>query len=214
MILIKQPKNQKRVLKENNTVKVDEECLNYFLKRYKNVFSQEIYEYMNSLIHMESLILKDINMIEIRKSLMDIDIYRNIAGYNIYNHLLSSLESLNNSSITLYKDIISIRAYTNIKDRVYRFLTYYYYPYFEKKKGKNSLIGQINISLYNENNLTNESDTAKINQSIYYEFLDKLGIKEKDFKNSFGIDDRIFGIETRLVKQYPETNINVLVKKR
>ena len=50
---------------------------------------------------MESLILKDINMIEIRKSLMDIDIYRNIAGYNIYNHLLSSLESLNNSSITL-----------------------------------------------------------------------------------------------------------------
>ena len=48
----------------------------------------------------------------------------------------------------------------------------------------------------------------------YYEFLDKLGIKETEFKTAIGIDDGIFGIEKRFIKQYPETNINVLVKKR
>ena len=47
-----------------------EDNLDSFLSLYKNIFSKEVYEYMNSLIHMESLILRDTNMIDLRKRLI------------------------------------------------------------------------------------------------------------------------------------------------
>ena len=127
------------MLRENNIVKADEEYLNYFLKRYKNVFSQEIYEYMNSLIHMESLALNN-NMKDLRERLMDIDIYRNIAGYNIYRHLYESLETINDNYLTIDKEELSVNANIKQDDKDYKFLTYHYNPNFYKKKEKNSII--------------------------------------------------------------------------
>lgn len=208
MILIKQPETQKREFKENNIIKVDAGYLNYFLKRYKNIFSQDIYEYMNSLIHMESYVLNN-NMIDLRERLMDIDIYRNIAGYNIYNHLYNTLVSLDNKSLIINKEDLSIKASIILNNKNYNFLTYHYNPNFYMKKNQNSnIISKVNILLYKEEILD------ELNQIIiYYEFLDKLGIKETEFKTAIGIDDGIFGIEKRFIKQYPETNINVLVKK-
>ncbi len=100
-----------------------EDNLDSFLSLYKNIFSKEVYEYMNSLIHMESLILKDTNMIDLRKRLMDIDIYRIIAGYNIFNHLLHTLNNINNRSLIINVEDCSLQAYTKQKNNKYVFLS-------------------------------------------------------------------------------------------
>ena len=257
-----------------------EDNLDSFLSLYKNIFSKEVYEYMNSLIHMESLILKDTNMIDLRKRLMDIDIYRIIAGYNIFNHLLHTLNNINNRSLIINVEDCSLQAYTKQKNNKYVFLSYYFYPNLNKEKRKNiTNVGQIDVSLYKEkasqelkqeqielisqyqsiskrlevlknynhegytqnkkekilkeidllysllDNLKlkikenrrlseNNAELIKLNKNNYYQFIDKLGIQETELKQETESDDNLLGIETRLVKQYPETNINVLVKKR
>ena len=257
-----------------------EDNLDSFLSLYKNIFSKEVYEYMNSLIHMESLILKDTNMIDLRKRLMDIDIYRIIAGYNIFNHLLHTLNNINNRSLIINVEDCSLQAYTKQKNNKYVFLSYYFYPNLNKEKRKNiTNVGQIDVSLYKEkasqelkqeqieltsqyqsiskrlevlknynhegytqnkkekilkeidllysllDNLKlkikenrrlseNNAELIKLNKNNYYQFIDKLGIQETELKQETELDDKFLGIETRLVKQYPETNINVLVKKR
>ena len=257
-----------------------EDNLDSFLSLYKNIFSKEVYEYMNSLIHMESLILKDTNMIDLRKRLMDIDIYRIIAGYNIFNHLLHTLNNINNRSLIINVEDCSLQAYTKQKNNKYVFLSYYFYPNLNKEKSKNiTNIGQVDVSLYKEktsqelkqeqielisqyqsiskrlevlknynhegytqnkkekilkeidllysllDNLKlkikenrrlseNNAELIKLNKNNYYQFIDKLGIQETELKQETESDDNLLGIETRLVKQYPETNINVLVKKR
>ena len=257
-----------------------EDNLDSFLSLYKNIFSKEVYEYMNSLIHMESLILKDTNMIDLRKSLMDIDIYRIIAGYNIFNHLLHTLNNINNRSLIINVEDCSLQAYTKQKNNKYVFLSYYFYPNLNKEKSKNiTNVGQIDVSLYKEkasqelkqeqieltsqyqsiskrlevlknynhegytqnkkekilkeidllysllDNLKlkikenrrlseNNAELIKLNKNNYYQFIDKLGIQETELKQETELDDKFLGIETRLVKQYQETNIHVLIKKR
>lgn len=211
---------------------------------------------------------------------MDIDIYRIIAGYNIFNHLLHTLNDINNRSLIINVEDYSLQAYTKQKNNKYVFLSYYFYPNLNKEKSKNiTNVGQVDVSLYKEktaqelnqeqielisqyqsfskrlevlNNYNheeytqnkkeeilkeidllyslldnqklkikenrrlseNDAELIKLNKNNYYQFIDKLGIQETELKQETESDDKFLGIETRLVKQYPETNINVLVKKR
>ena len=279
MALIDSIKDNRKWSNDYNSKRI-KEYLDYYLNIYNNIFSKDVYEYMNSLIHMESLILKDTNMIDLRKRLMDIDIYRIIAGYNIFNHLLQTLNNINNRFLVINIEDYSLQTYTKQKNNKYVFLSYYFYPNLNKEKSKNiTSIGQVNVSLYKEktaqelkqeqielisqyqsfskrltvlknlnyeeytqskkekiikeidllysliDNLKlkikenrrlseNDVELIKLNKNNYYQFIDKLGIQETELKQETELDDKYLGIETRLVKQYPETSINILVKKK
>lgn len=73
----------------NNLDKINKkEELIELLKKYKRILSDPILEYLDSLIELEFSVIREYISDDERKSLSELDIYRRIAIYNIYNRAL------------------------------------------------------------------------------------------------------------------------------
>ena len=97
------------------------------LNRYKRILNPRVIDYLNQLVELEFSAVKDIIDIEDREILQNLDLYKNIVAYNIYN---STLELINNEQelkIFDNKDRISgLMAYKGIGNSAIRMLDYNY----------------------------------------------------------------------------------------
>ena len=82
-----------KVVRSNNWNRVNtmEELLE-LLKEYRGILSNTMQEYLNSLIELEFSVIRDYIKDEDRDVLSELEVYKKVAIYNIYNRALSLFE--------------------------------------------------------------------------------------------------------------------------
>lgn len=97
------------------------------LNRYKRILNQRVIDYLNQLVELEFSAVKDIIDIEDREILQNLDLYKNVVAYNIYNRTLELLSNEQELKIFDNKDRISgLMAYKDIGNPAIRILDYNY----------------------------------------------------------------------------------------
>ena len=97
------------------------------LNRYKRILNPRVIDYLNQLVELEFSAVKDIIDIEDREILQNLDLYKNIVAYNIYNRTLELLTNEQELKIFDNKDRISgLMAYKDIGNNTIRILDYKY----------------------------------------------------------------------------------------
>ena len=97
------------------------------LNRYKIILNPRVIDYLNQLVELEFSAVKDIIDIEDREILQNLDLYKNIVAYNIYNRTLELLNNEQELKIFDNKDRISgLMAYKDIGNPAIRILDYNY----------------------------------------------------------------------------------------
>lgn len=97
------------------------------LDRYKRILNQRVIDYLNQLVELEFSAVKDIVDIEDREMLQNLDLYKNVVAYNIYNRTLELLSNEQELKIFDNKDRISgLMAYKYIGNNTIRILDYKY----------------------------------------------------------------------------------------
>ena len=97
------------------------------LNRYKRILNPRVIDYLNQLVELEFSAVKDIIDIEDREILQNLDLYKNIVAYNIYNRTLELLNNEQELKIFDNKDRISgLMAYKGIGNPAIRILDYKY----------------------------------------------------------------------------------------
>ena len=84
--------NVRRTYYDNYKVE-DKEVLKSLLKRYEDTLNKPTLEYLNSLIELEVSVVKDNISSSKKENLIELELYRRIAIYNIYNRVLNLLRS-------------------------------------------------------------------------------------------------------------------------
>ena len=97
------------------------------LDRYKRILNPRVIDYLNQLVELEFSAVKDIIDIEDREMLQNLDLYKNVVAYNIYNRTLELLSNEQELKIFDNKDRISgLMAYKYIGNNTIRILDYKY----------------------------------------------------------------------------------------
>lgn len=97
------------------------------LKRYKRILNPRVIDYLNQLVELEFSAVKDIIDIEDREILQNLDLYKNVVAYNIYNRTLELLSNEQELKIFDNKDRVSgLMAYKDIGNNTIRILDYKY----------------------------------------------------------------------------------------
>ncbi len=97
------------------------------LNNYKRILSPRIIDYLNQLVELEFSAVKDNIDIEDREILQNLDLYKNVVAYNIYNRTLGLLNNEQELKIFDNKDRISgLMAYKDIGNNTIRILDYKY----------------------------------------------------------------------------------------
>lgn len=97
------------------------------LDRYKRILNPRVIDYLNQLVELEFSAVKDIVDIEDREMLQNLDLYKNVVAYNIYNRTLELLSNEQKLKIFDNKDRISgLMAYKYIGNNTIRILDYKY----------------------------------------------------------------------------------------
>lgn len=97
------------------------------LNRYKRILNSRVVDYLNQLVELEFSAIKDIIDIEDREILQNLDLYKNIVAYNIYNRTLELLSNEQELKIFDNKDRVSgLMAYKDIGNNTIRILDYKY----------------------------------------------------------------------------------------
>ena len=97
------------------------------LNRYKRILNPRVIDYLNQLVELEFSAVKDIIDIEDREILQNLDLYKNIVAYNIYNRTLELLNNEQELKIFDNKDRVSgLMAYKGIGNTAIRILDYNY----------------------------------------------------------------------------------------
>lgn len=97
------------------------------LNRYKRILNPRVIDYLNQLVELEFSAIKDIIDIEDREILQNLDLYKNVVAYNIYNRTLELLSNEQELKIFDNKDRVSgLMAYKDIGNNTIRILDYNY----------------------------------------------------------------------------------------
>lgn len=97
------------------------------LNRYKRILNPRVIDYLNQLVELEFSAVKDIIDIEDREILQNLDLYKNVVAYNIYNRTLELLSNEQELKIFDNKDSVSgLMAYKDIGNNTIRILDYNY----------------------------------------------------------------------------------------
>lgn len=97
------------------------------LNRYKRILNPRVIDYLNQLVELEFSAIKDIIDIEDREILQNLDLYKNVVAYNIYNRTLELLSDEQELKIFDNKDRVSgLMAYKDIGNNTIRILDYKY----------------------------------------------------------------------------------------
>lgn len=97
------------------------------LNRYKRILNPRVIDYLNQLVELEFSAVKDIIDIEDREILQNLDLYKNVVAYNIYNRTLELLSNEQELKIFDNRDRVSgLMAYKDIGNNTIRILDYKY----------------------------------------------------------------------------------------
>ncbi len=97
------------------------------LNRYKRILNPRVIDYLNQLVELEFSAVKDNFDIEDREILQNLDLYKNVVAYNIYNRTLELLNDEQELQIFDNKERISgLMAYKHIGNNTVRILDYKY----------------------------------------------------------------------------------------
>lgn len=76
---------------KTNNIKISDE-LNDSLKKYKTILNKPIYDYLQALIALDITVFKKSISDETRLTLSELEIYKDIAKYNIYNRTIKLIK--------------------------------------------------------------------------------------------------------------------------
>lgn len=75
------------------------------LKEYKGLLNKEIIDYLNGIINLDySAVRDDIIDVKIKEHLSELDIYKTVATYNIYNRTKKLIEDFDKEKLLLFLD--------------------------------------------------------------------------------------------------------------
>lgn len=155
------------------------------LNNYKRILSPRIIDYLNQLVELEFSAVKDNIDIEDREILQNLDLYKNVVAYNIYNRTLELLNNEQELKIFDNKDRVSgLMAYKDIGNNTIRILDYKYdsgilklFQTIKDKKARNEQLELVMTrleQLYNQKNPYSCSVT-RLKQPYNKKTLKRLG---------------------------------------
>lgn len=153
----------------NNKVKTREELL-LDLKTYRGLLADSIINYLNSLIELEFSVVKDYISDEERKRLSTLEIYHEIAIYNIYNRALNIFQNQDqdlNFTFQRYNDKLNINA--NFIDQNIRLFTFNY------QNNQNILSKSLFSQQFKK---LIEKENEKVGEIILYQTLENKELRE------------------------------------
>lgn len=177
-----------------NRINTKDELLLY-LKKYKGILSKSMYYYLLSLIYLEISVIKDYIPNNDRETLSELDIYKKIAIYNIYNRSIKTMNKceFNYNVYNNSNGIEGIIFNTNIDNKTIKLFEFDYKEEFSDDWSimnipngfKSMKIGNISLYqsfdgselkeiekqniIYNINKLYSESKSDDFHQRIIYE---------------------------------------------
>ena len=155
----------------NKKLMTKEDIINE-LKSYKRILTSPMIDYLNELINLNFSVLEKRLDEEDNKLLSEIDIYKKVAVYNIYNRTLNILKNIDgNFTISENNKVPRLEAFKEFNNKKIELFNYNYDDglYEERKlyhKYKNSRIGQINLYKTEENKRVRELEIKKIENNI------------------------------------------------
>ena len=90
--------NKDRLFDNWNKINTREELIE-MLKSYKGILTHSMINYLNSLIDLEFSVIRDYIGIDDRNALSELEVYKRIAMYNIYNRALNMFKQNNSEFI-------------------------------------------------------------------------------------------------------------------
>ena len=203
-----------------NRIKTKDELLES-LKEYKGILKGDIFNYLESLIELEfSVIRENINYSD-RKALSELEIYKNIAIYNIYNRA-KNLFNKQNGEFIISENNEELIISTKLDDRYVKLFDFDYkeihsnaWDIPEIPKGFKTLhIGYISLFQLLENKEMLESELNQIKNK-----LECLYNEKNPYQSGYSVD-RLIGVNIRewnfyhneIIKEY-EKQYRKLTKK-
>ncbi len=110
-----------------NKIKTKEELLE-LLTEYKGILTSPILNYLNSLIELEFSVIKEYISDSDRKVLAELEIYKNVAIYNIYNRVQNLFNNQNEEFIISGNNegLEGLRVSTKLNDRCVKLFDFDY----------------------------------------------------------------------------------------
>ena len=192
------------------------------LNRYKRILNPRVIDYLNQLVELEFSAVKDIIDIEDREILQNLDLYKNVVAYNIYNRTLELLSNEQELKIFDNKDRVSgLMAYKDIGNNTIRILDYKYdsgilklFQTIKDKKARNEQLELVMTrleQLYNQKNPYSCSVT-RLKQPYNKKTLKRLG--GPDAKWNFDHSREVSEYEELLAKLDSKKEITDYEKKK
>ncbi len=103
----------------------NKEDLLALLKKHKGILSNEMIDYLNSLINLEFSVVKGNISESDRRILTDLELYRKIAMYNISNRVVEVLKPYKDS-IDVSRDSAGLEIYGSMDNRSFKIFDYTY----------------------------------------------------------------------------------------
>jgi len=91
------------------------EALYEMLNNYKGILTSPIIDYLNSLIELDFSVIRDYIDSNDRMALSELEVYKRIAVYNIYNRALSIFKQNGNNLYISGKDFDSLQIYAKLE---------------------------------------------------------------------------------------------------
>lgn len=147
-------------INEFEKLKTKEELLEK-LKKYRTILNSPMYDYLNEAIYLEISILKDYISYDTRCALSELEIYNDIAKYNIYHRTTNLFLDSSNNLIEDENGMLTIYN-SELKYNIFRFIyaeNLNLKSTFDTKKSNN--VGYITIyNLLEKNRLSNDDINA------------------------------------------------------
>jgi len=174
------------ILNDNlNKVKTKEELLK-LLDGYRGILTNTMLDYLNSLIELEFSVMKENINDSDRKALAELEIYKKIAIYNIYNRVQNLFKQLNGEYVICGNNngFEALRVSTAINDRKIELFDFDYKEYCNKVPNgfKSVNIGSISLFQTIENKEARETELKNV-MSI----LERLYKARNPFPPQFGV---------------------------
>ena len=159
-----------KVVKSNNWNRVNtrEELLE-LLKEYRGILSNPMQDYLNSLIELEFSVIRDYIKDEDREVLAELEVYKKVAIYNIYNRALNlfKMQDMQLSISGNENGFESLDVSTQLNDKNVRL---FHFNYSEKRslndkipdEYKTMRIGTVNLYQTLENKELREKELNRV----------------------------------------------------
>lgn len=134
---------------------------------YKNILSNETYDYLTSLLNLEvSALANNINEEE-RNMLFELSIYRKLVFYNIYNRINDLLEDNKEfGNLIICDEFDRLKAQAKIDDKK---IDIFNFNYLRFKHGDYYDTNEINLYLTKDNKELREQETLRLIDEYEYE---------------------------------------------